>query len=79
VLCVSGGAIYNVVYVFEVYYIPTQQAMDLTKSQMGMLLGVSGYRVLFGAATLIAALGTVAAWLLVRNRQTFGCARTVRF
>jgi len=42
VLCVSGGAIYNVVYVFEVYYIPTQQAMDLTKSQMGMLLGVFG-------------------------------------
>jgi hypothetical protein len=32
--------------------------------------GLSGYRVLFGAATLIAALGTVAAWLLVRNRQT---------
>jgi nitrate/nitrite transporter NarK len=42
VLCVSGGAIYNVVYVFEVYYIPTQQAMDLTKSQMGLLLGVFG-------------------------------------
>ena len=46
VLCVSGGTIYNVVYVFEVYYIPTQQALDLTKSQMGMLLGV------FGAASL---------------------------
>jgi len=46
VLCVSGGTIYNVVYVFEVYYIPTQQALDLTKSQMGMLMGV------FGAASL---------------------------
>ena len=32
--------------------------------------GLSGYRVLFGVVTLIAALGTVAAWLLVRNRQT---------
>jgi nitrate/nitrite transporter NarK len=32
--------------------------------------GLSGYRVLFGATTLIAALGTVAAWLLVRNRRT---------
>lgn len=47
VLCVSGGTIYNVVYVFEVYYIPTQQALDLTKSQMGMLLGV------FGAVSLV--------------------------
>ena len=32
--------------------------------------GLSGYRVSFGAATLFAALGTVAAWMLVRNRQT---------
>lgn len=46
VLCACGGTIYNVVYVFEVYYIPTQQALDLTKSQMGMLMGV------FGAASL---------------------------
>ncbi len=42
VLCVSGGTIYNVVYVFEVYYTPTQQALELSKSQMGMLLGVFG-------------------------------------
>lgn len=47
VLCVSGGTIYNVVYVFEVYYIPTQEALQLTKSQMGMLLGV------FGATSLL--------------------------
>lgn len=42
ILCVAGGTIFNVVYVFEVYYIPLQQAMDLSKSQIGMLLGVFG-------------------------------------
>jgi len=47
ILCVSGGTIYNVVYIFEVYYIPTQQALDLTKSQMGTLMGV------FGAVSLL--------------------------
>jgi hypothetical protein len=40
ILCVSGGTIFNVVYVFEVYYLPLQQAMELSKSQIGMLLGV---------------------------------------
>ena len=47
ILCVSGGTIYNVVYIFEIYYIPTQQALDLTKSQMGTLMGV------FGAVSLL--------------------------
>lgn len=42
VLCVAGGTIFNVVYVFEVYYLPLQQAMGLSKSQIGMLLGVFG-------------------------------------
>ncbi len=42
ILCVSGGTIFNVVYVFEVYYLPLQQAMELSKSQVGMLLGVFG-------------------------------------
>jgi len=32
--------------------------------------GLPGYRVLFAATTLIATLGTVAAWLLARNKQT---------
>jgi MFS family permease len=31
--------------------------------------GLPGYRVLFGAVTIIAVLGTIAAWLLFRNRQ----------
>ncbi len=30
VLCLAGGTIFNVVYVFEVYYLPTQQALNLT-------------------------------------------------
>ena len=42
VLCLAGGTIFNVVYVFEVYYLPTQQALNLTKAQMGMLMGVFG-------------------------------------
>ena len=47
ILCVAGGTIFNVVYVFEVYYLPLQQAMELSKSQIGMLLGV------FGAASML--------------------------
>jgi nitrate/nitrite transporter NarK len=47
ILCLSGGTIYNVVYLFEVYYIPTQTALDLSKSEMGMLMGV------FGAVSLL--------------------------
>jgi hypothetical protein len=31
--------------------------------------GLPGYRVLFGAASVIAAPGAAAAWLLARNRQ----------
>lgn len=47
ILCLSGGTIFNVVYIFEIYYIPTQTALDLSKSQMGVLLGV------FGAVSLV--------------------------
>lgn len=42
ILCLAGGTIFNVVYVFEVYYLPLQQALELSKSQMGVLLGVFG-------------------------------------
>jgi sugar phosphate permease len=42
VLCTSGGAIYNLPYVFEIWYVPMQQAMDLSKTQMGVLMGVFG-------------------------------------
>ena len=47
ILCLSGGTIFNVVYIFEVYYIPTQTALELTKTQMGMLMAV------FGAVSLL--------------------------
>jgi MFS family permease len=36
------GTIFNVPYIFEVYYIPTQQALGISKSQMGMLMGIFG-------------------------------------
>jgi nitrate/nitrite transporter NarK len=42
VLCTSGGAIFNLPYVFEILYVPMQQAMDLSKTQMGVLMGVFG-------------------------------------
>jgi len=42
ILCIAGGTIFNVVYVFELYYLPLQQALELSKIQMGMLLGVFG-------------------------------------
>jgi hypothetical protein len=79
ILCVAGGTIFNVVNVFEVYYLPLQQAMGLSKSQIGMLLGVfgaildnypglTGYRILFAGASIIAGIGVAAGWLLMRNR-----------
>ena len=42
VLCTSGGAIFNLPYVFEIWYVPLQQAMGLSKTQMGVLMGVFG-------------------------------------
>jgi len=42
VLCLSGGTIYNLPYIFEVFYIPTQQAFGLSKTQLGVLLSVFG-------------------------------------
>ncbi len=48
ILCASGGLIYGLPYLFEAFYIPTQQALGVSKSQMGMLMGV------FGAVSLVA-------------------------
>ena len=42
VLCLSGGTIYNLPYIWEVFYIPTQQAFGLSKTQLGVLLSVFG-------------------------------------
>lgn len=42
VLSVSGGMIFLAPFLREVYYIPMQEAMDLSNTQMGMLMGVFG-------------------------------------
>ena len=41
-LCVSGGVIYMMPYLREFYYIPLQQALDLSNIQMGKLSSVYG-------------------------------------
>ena len=47
ILSVSGGTIFLAPFLREVYYIPMQEAMNLSNTQMGMLMGV------FGAVGLI--------------------------
>ena len=42
VLSVSGGMIFLAPFLREVYYIPMQEAMNLSNTQMGMLMGVFG-------------------------------------
>ncbi len=42
VLSVSGGVIFLAPFLREVYYIPMQEAMNLSNTQMGMLMGVFG-------------------------------------
>ena len=41
VLSVSGGMIFLAPFLREVYYIPMQEAMNLSNTQMGMLMGVN--------------------------------------
>jgi len=47
ILSVSGGMIFMAPFLREVYYIPMQEAMNLSNTEMGMLMGV------FGAVGLI--------------------------
>jgi nitrate/nitrite transporter NarK len=42
VLSVSGGMIFLAPFLREVYYIPMQEAMNLSNTQMGMLMGAFG-------------------------------------
>ncbi len=42
VLSVSGGMIFMAPFLREVYYIPMQEAMNLSNTEMGMLMGVFG-------------------------------------
>ena len=46
-LCLSGGFIYLIPFLREVYYIPLQQALNINNTQLGVLIGV------FGATALI--------------------------
>jgi len=41
-LCLSGGFIYLIPYLREVYYIPLQEALDITNTQLGVLMSVFG-------------------------------------
>ena len=46
-LCLSGGVIYLLPYLREVYYLPMQEALNLTNTQLGVLMSV------FGVAAMI--------------------------
>ena len=46
-LCLSGGFIYLIPFLREVYYIPLQEALDITNTQLGVLMSV------FGATALL--------------------------
>ncbi len=46
-LCLSGGIIFLLPFLREVYYFPLQKALDLTNTQLGILMSV------FGAVSLL--------------------------
>lgn len=46
-LCLSGGIIYLLPYLREVYYIPLQEALQLSNTQLGVLMSA------FGVAAMI--------------------------
>lgn len=41
-LCLSGGIIYLLPYLREVYYVPLLEALDLTNTQLGVMMSVFG-------------------------------------
>ena len=41
-LCLSGGIIYLLPFLREVYYIPLQKALHLSNTQLGVLMSVFG-------------------------------------
>ena len=42
ILCLSGGIIYFLPFLGEVYYIPLQGALGLSKTQLGSLMSAFG-------------------------------------
>ena len=41
-LCLSGGIIFLLPYLFEVYYIPLREALGLSRTQLGSLMSAFG-------------------------------------
>ena len=41
-LCLSGGIIFFLPFLFDPYYIPLQKALGLTKTQLGSLMSIFG-------------------------------------
>jgi nitrate/nitrite transporter NarK len=41
-LCLSGGILYLLPYLFEIFYIPLQEALGLSKTQLGSLMSAFG-------------------------------------
>jgi nitrate/nitrite transporter NarK len=46
-LCLSGGIIYLLPYLREVYYLPLMEALDLTNTQLGVMMSVFGATAMF--------------------------------
>ena len=42
ILCLSGGIIYFLPFLAEIYYIPLQKALGITKTHLGILESVFG-------------------------------------
>jgi nitrate/nitrite transporter NarK len=72
ILCLSGGIIYFLPFLGEVYYIPLQKALGLTKLQLGSLESV------FGISCLIFCFpgGWLADRISSRKLITFACMST---
>jgi nitrate/nitrite transporter NarK len=41
-LCLSGGVLYLLPYLFEIYYLPLQEALGLSRTQLGTLMSAFG-------------------------------------
>jgi predicted MFS family arabinose efflux permease len=42
-LCLSGGIIFMIPFLHEVYYIPLQKALDITNTQLALMISVFGF------------------------------------
>ena len=72
ILCLSGGIIYFLPFLGEVYYIPLQDALGLSKTQLGSLMSA------FGITSLIFCFpgGWLADRVSPRKLISFSCVST---